>query len=151
MVRDVDTNHRVPHYLIKPNTSLPTEVTEIFGTVMPNQRRVHLQIVESGLDPKQPPVKLGACVIDDLPAKLPEGSEIAVTIRYDEQSLVHVDAKDVTSGKRASTKIVRHENLKPQLESPTGDEADVTTLRGDKEALEPAVRNRPSRVESAKK
>ena len=150
MVRDVVSNHRVPHYLIKPNTSLPTEVTETFGTVMPNQRRVHLQIVESGLDPKQPPVKLGACVIDGLPAKLLEGSEIAVTIRYDEQSMVHVDAKDVTSGKRASTKIVRHENLKPQLESPTGDEADVTTLKGGEDALKPAVRNRPPRVESAK-
>ncbi|MBT6158154.1 MAG: Hsp70 family protein [Planctomycetaceae bacterium] len=150
MVREVETSHRVPHYLIKPNTSLPTEVTETFGTVMPNQRRVHLQIVESGLDPKQPPVKLGACIIDDLPAKLPEGSEIAVTIRYDEQSLVHVDAKDVTSGKRASTKIVRHENLKPQLESPNGDEADVTTLKGDEDIAKPAVRNRPPRVESAK-
>jgi molecular chaperone DnaK len=147
MVRDVESSHRVPHYLIKPNTPLPTEVTEIFGTVMPNQRRVHLQIVESGLDAKQKPVKLGACVIDGLPAELPEGSEIAVTIRYDEQSLVHVDAKDVTSGKQASTQIIRHENLKPQLESPAGEEADVTTLKSDEDVARPAMRKRPAQIE----
>jgi molecular chaperone DnaK len=149
MVRDVESNHRVPHYLIKPNTPLPAEVTEIFGTVMPNQRRVHLQIVESGLDANQQPVKLGACVIDGLPAELPEGSEIAVTIRYDEQSLVHVDAKDVTSGKKASTRIIRHENLKPQLESPTGEEADVTTLGSGEIAARPAMRKRPAQVDTA--
>ena len=128
MVRDPRTDQRIPHYLIKAGTLLPVEATETFGTVIPNQRRVHLQIVESGLNPDQPPVKLGACVIENLPPNLPEGSEIAVTIRYDEQALVHVDAKDVSSGTQASTEIVRHENLKPQLESPPGPESDVAAL-----------------------
>jgi molecular chaperone DnaK len=140
LVRDVDTNRRIPHYLIKPNTPLPAEITEIFGTVMPNQRRVHLQVIESGITAEQPAVKLGACIIDGLPANLPEGSEIAVTIRYDSQALVHVDAKDVTSGKRASTEIVRHQNLKPQLESPTGDESDVATLKSQFITAEPSPR-----------
>jgi molecular chaperone DnaK len=117
LVRDSNSNTRVPHYLIPANSPLPAFCVRNFGTVIPNQRRVHLQIVESGTSLDQPFVKLGECIIDDLPPDLPEESEIAVTIRYDEQAKVHVSAKEVVSGKIASTEIIRQENLLPQLES----------------------------------
>jgi molecular chaperone DnaK len=126
LVRDAKSETRLPHYLIPAGTELPASVTQHFGTVKPNQRRVHLQIVESGTDPDDPPVKLGACIIDDLPPDLPLESQIAVTIRYDEQARVHVSAKDVTSGKEASTEIIRQQNLVPQLE--TQSTADVSML-----------------------
>jgi molecular chaperone DnaK len=117
LVRDTKSNTRVPHYLIQTNSPLPVSCVRNFGTVIPNQRRVHLQIIESGTSLDQPFVKLGDCIIDDLPPDLPEESEIAVTIRYDEQAKVHVSAKEVVSGKIASTEIIRQENLLPQLES----------------------------------
>src|SRR5262249_4956115 len=79
LVRDMQTNTRVPHYLVPANTPLPTEATQNFGTVSENQRRVHLQIVESGTSDDKPPAVLGSCIIDGLPPNLPEGSEIAVT------------------------------------------------------------------------
>ncbi|MBW3541999.1 MAG: Hsp70 family protein [Planctomycetes bacterium] len=129
MVRDTDTNKRVPHYLISDHTPLPTARTENFGTVVPGQRRVTLQIVESGTSPEQPPVKLGECIIDDLPANLPEGSEVAVTIRYDEQARVHVEARDVTSGKEASVEIVRQENVVKQLQAERHEETDASIVR----------------------
>lgn len=117
LVRNPKTNKREPHYLLKANTPLPADVTNNYGTVVPNQKRVHLQIVESGTSDEHPPAKLGNCVIDGLPPNLPEGSEIAVTISYDAEARVHVSAKDVASGKRASTAIVRQENVVPQLAS----------------------------------
>ncbi len=110
LVRD-EKNERVPHFLIPANTPLPAEFTQSYGTVRPNQKRVHLRIVESGTMADQQFVELGTCVIDDLPPNLPENSLISVTISYDEQARVHVSAKDVTSGKVASTTIVREENL----------------------------------------
>lgn len=125
LVRDKKKGMRFPFYLIDRNTPLPASGTHNFGTVVPNQRRVHLQIIESGTSAEQPPVKLGACVIDELPPNLPEGSQIAVTIRYDEQARVHVEAKDVTSGKLAHTEIIRQENLVPQLESKWIEDEDV--------------------------
>ena len=124
LVRDTKAGTRFPHYLIEANTPLPASETQNFGTVIKNQKRVHLQIVESGTSPDQPPAKLGACVVDDLPPNLPEGSAIAVTISYDAQARVHVSAKDVTSGKEATTEIIRQENLVPQLESKWKDEED---------------------------
>ena len=117
LVRDMETNTRVPHYLVQANTQLPTEATQHFGTVAKGQKRVHLQIVESGITPEKPPTVLGSCVIDGLPPDLPEGSEIAVTIHYDEQARVHVSAKDVASGKKATAELIRSESLVPQLAS----------------------------------
>ena len=118
LVRNVKEKVRFPHDLIAANTPLPTAFTDTFGTVIANQKRVHLHIIESGTEPGQPYVELGTCVIDDLPPNLPENSQISVTIRYDEQARVHVEAKDVTSGKIATTEIVREENLVSQ---PTSD------------------------------
>lgn len=147
LVRDPVTNRRVPHYLIPANTSLPAEQTQGFGTVVENQRRVRLVVVESGAGPEDPLVKLGDCVIDRLPPNLPENSEIAVTIRYDEMAKVHVSARDVASGKRAEAEIIRAENIKPQLTTDQTSEGearlvgDVSTSSVEIEATPPP--NRP--------
>ncbi len=117
LIRDMKTQTRVPHYLIPANTPLPTESTQQFGTVVENQRRVHLVIVESGTSPDQPYVVLGDCRVDGLPPNLPEGSKIDVTISYDPQATVHVSAKDAASGKSAHTEILRQENIVAQLTS----------------------------------
>jgi len=131
LIRDMKTRNKVPHYLIPANTPLPASETHTFGTVVVNQKRVHLQIVESSTSEQKPPVKLGGCVIEDLPPDLPEGSEIAVTIQYDRQARVQVSARDVTSGKEASTEILRQENLVNQLESDQSDETELAYVRGE--------------------
>ena len=116
LIRDVESGQRVPHYLISANTPLPAATTHVFGTVVKNQNRVHVQIVESGAGPDQPYTLLGACRISELPASLPEGSEVEVTISYDHQARVHVSARELVSGRVAEVEIVRQENLAAQLE-----------------------------------
>src|SRR3954451_10187534 len=64
LVRDRERRVRVPHYLIEANTPLPIAKTQTYGTVVPNQKRVHLQIVESGTSPGATPAVLGRCIID---------------------------------------------------------------------------------------
>jgi molecular chaperone DnaK len=107
LVRDVKSNERVPHYLLPANTPLPCAFRQRFGTVVTNQKKVHLHIIESGTSPDDPCVEIGECVVHGLPEKLPVGAPIEVTIRYDEQARVHLEAVDVTSGVRAETTIVR--------------------------------------------
>ncbi len=116
LIRDEATGQRVPHYLIPANTPLPFSRTHVFGTVVANQARVHVRIVESGAGPEKPPIVLGDCEIRDLPANLPEGTEIEVTISYDHQARVHVSACEPTSGRQAEVEIIRQQNVAGQLE-----------------------------------
>ncbi|MGQ0633244.1 MAG: Hsp70 family protein [Planctomycetaceae bacterium] len=127
LVRDMQSNKRVPHFLIPPNTPLPATATKNFGTVVANQRRVSLVIVESGAGTDREYAELGVCAIDELPPDLPVDSLIAVTISYDESARVTVAARDVTSGKAARTVIDRSENLVSAR--PAEPEDDVITLR----------------------
>ncbi len=124
LVRDETTGKRVPHYLIAANTPLPVAVTHVFGTVVANQNRVHVRIVESGAGADRPPTVLGDCQITDLPADLPEGTEIEVTISYDHQARVHVAAREPVSGRAAEAEIIRQENVNAQLEQQPGPEDD---------------------------
>lgn len=111
LIRDAATQARVPHYILPANTPLPASVTQTYGTVSENQRRVHLRIVESGTAADASHVELGMCQVDPLPENLPEAAEIEVTIRYDEQARVHVEAKVLLTGQVAQTEIVRPENM----------------------------------------
>lgn len=124
LIRDTKKKTRIPHYLIPENSELPASITQTFGTVIPNQRRVNLHIVESGTIADQQFVELGTCIVEDLPPNLPEQSLVEVTITYNEQARVLVTAKDVTSGKQAQTVIVRQENLvaKPATKTAARDE-----------------------------
>lgn len=140
LVRDPQSDRRIPRYLIQPNASLPAAATETYGTVVDDQRTVRLHVLESGPTLEEPPVALGMCVIEDLPRNLPEGSRIAVTISYDESARVHVTAREVQSGKQASTEIVRQENLIPQLETRPAPQSDQTA--GDQPASNPRAAKR---------
>lgn len=119
-----ENGQRVPHYLIEANTPLPVAKTHIFGTVVADQNRVHVRIVESGAGSDRPPSVLGDCEIKDLPRNLPEGTEIEVTISYDHQARVHVSAREPVSGCRAEVEIIRQGNLNAQLEQQPGPEND---------------------------
>ena len=107
LVRDVETNQRVPYALIEPNTPLPAAATKIFGTVAPNQRRVTLTVVEGGTQPSDPPVAIGTCTVDQLPPDLPVESQVEVTISYDASALVEVTARELSSGRAARVQIAR--------------------------------------------
>ena len=140
LIRDADTGERVPHYILPAHTQLPTSVSQIYGTVSQNQRRVHLRIVESGTAADSTYVELGTCQIEPLPENLPEGTEIEVTITYDEQARVHVGAKVLATGQEAQTEIVRPENLVVSALSEGADGSEVMIKS------EPAVQPSPAPV-----
>ncbi len=145
LVRDDTTGGRVPHYLLAANTQLPAEAKQTVGTVVPNQRRAHLYVVESGTAADAHYVELGTCVVDPLPDGLPEGSEIEVTIRYDEQARVHVSAREMKTGQVAHTEIVRPENLMVSAISEESRDADIAVKGrpGHKPILSPATIAQP--------
>lgn len=125
LIRDPNSEERRPHYLIPENTPLPCAYRQTFGTVTENQKRVNLHIVESGATLGEEYVELGTCQIDNLPERLPDRSPIEVTIQYDEQGRVRVNAMDLTSGQQARTTIVRSQDdgtAVPEMEQLQADE-----------------------------
>jgi molecular chaperone DnaK len=132
LIRDHDTGMRIPHYILPAHTQLPTSVSQIYGTVKDNQRRVHLRIVESGTAADSAYVELGTCLIEPLPENLPQATEIEVTITYDEQARVHVGAKVLATGQETQTEIIRPENLV------------VSALNEEAEAAEVMVKSEPA-------
>jgi molecular chaperone DnaK len=140
LVRDMKRDERVPHYLLPANTRLPASAKQIVGTVVANQQRAHLHVVESGTAADVHFVELGTCVVDPLPENLPDGSEIEVTIRYDEQARVHVSAKVLKNGQTAHAEIVRPENLKVSAlqEGRSEDDVAVKSAAEDKPIRAPA-------------
>ncbi len=156
LIRDKRTNRRVPHYLIPAGTPLPASVTKAFGTVKPNQRRVRLQVVESGTRPGEPYVKLGTCLIERLPPNLPEGAIVDVTLEYDEQARVQVSAREAVSGRLARAVLVRPESVRPlpsepgageesQEAGPTGRQPKASEAEGVEASAAPS---RPASVRS---
>ncbi|MFK7778751.1 MAG: Hsp70 family protein [Gimesia sp.] len=141
LVRDQKGQQRMPHYLLPANTKLPASVKHTYGTVSPNQRRVHLKLIESGASQDEPFVILGNCVIEGLPENLPVDSKIEVLMEYDSEARVHVSARDLASGKAAEIEITREQNLiqgsldKAQLNEPSQVDEDLSNTNMMKEVL----------------
>lgn len=150
LVRDLKTEQRRPHYLIPANTPLPCAYRQRFGTVVPGQGMVHLFIIESGLAPADSYVELGECLIEGLPPDLPVSSPIEVTIRYDEQARVHVEALVISSGQSAKVTLVRPPVLIPTATGTVPSNVPVTQVsgvasRGDQFSLLPNPAAAPER------
>jgi molecular chaperone DnaK len=101
-----DNKLRVSH-LVPHNTALPVAVKKQFGTVRDGQTSVTVRIVEGESRDPDECIAVGACTIKPLPDNLPKGSPVEVTFRYDNSGRLHVEAMEVTGGKRASVAIDR--------------------------------------------
>lgn len=93
--------------LVPHNTGLPCAVKKQFGTVRDRQTVVTVRIVEGESREPDECIPVGECTIEQLPDGLPRGSPVEVTFRYDNSGRLHVDAMELTSGKRATVSIDR--------------------------------------------
>ncbi|QDT89538.1 Hsp70 family protein [Gimesia algae] len=139
LVRDQSGQQRIPHYILPANTKLPASVKHTYGTVSPNQRRVHLKLIESGASQDEPFVILGNCVVEGLPADLPVDSKIEVLMEYDAEARVHVSARDCTSGKEAKIEITHEQNLVQQTLNGTSQSLPANTEVKSENAEDPLI------------
>ena len=94
--------------MIKKGTKLPCEVTNRFGTSKPDMRQVTIRVAEGEKTDPKGCSPLGAAFIE-LPEKLPQGTPISVTYRYDANQILEVIAK--VEGREVTTKINRNAGL----------------------------------------
>lgn len=138
MIRDTETNTRVPYYLIEANTPVPAAKEHLFGTATAGQRKVRLTIVESGATASDPVEVIGECLLDNLPEGLPIDSEIIVTLSYDAAARICLSGRVKATGQEVTTELVREESLRK-----------VDALAGQSGPSSPAIPTRPGAVAKA--
>lgn len=102
---------RVNDILIPKNTMLPTAASRVYRTVIENQQRVRVKVLQGEAQQADSCILIGDCWIDDLPPNLPKYSPVQVRCGVGSNGLIDVMALDMTSGRIARTEIHRSSGL----------------------------------------
>ena len=97
--------------MIIKNESMPNgirEVSEVFGTLYPNQKSVSIEIYENDCMDKyfeiEEELKLGDTILE-LPGNLPQNSPIEVTLKLSNEGILQVTGLDKTGNRKIEAKM----------------------------------------------
>ena len=111
-ITDPDNRSRkINHIMIPKNTQIPFSISQRFVTNSPNQRTIHVNILEGEAKDPAACTLIGDFRIVDLPPNLPQGSPVEVTYSYDASGRISATARDLTGNREAATEIVRDSGL----------------------------------------
>jgi molecular chaperone DnaK len=97
--------------LINKNTTIPTKANQIFSTADDNQTAVTIHVLQGERDVATGNKSLGQFNLTDI-APAPRGMpQIDVTFDIDANGILHVSAKDKSTGKEAKIKIQANSGL----------------------------------------
>src|SRR5439155_18970112 len=102
---------RVNDILIAKNTQLPTAASRVYRTVVVNQPRVRVKVLQGEAHQADACIAIGECWIEGLPANLPKSAPVQVRCAVGSNALVDIMALDMTSGKMARAEIHRASGL----------------------------------------
>ena len=102
---------RVNDPLIPKNTQLPTAASRVYRTVVENQPRVRVKVLQGEAHQADACISIGECWIEGLPPNLPKHSPIQVRCGVGTNGLIDVMALDMTSGKMARAELHRSSGL----------------------------------------
>jgi molecular chaperone DnaK len=101
----VETKGGVMTVLIPRNTTIPTRKSEIFSTAEDNQSQVEIHVLQGERPLASENKSLGRFILDGIPPA-PRGTpQIEVTFDIDANGILHVSAKEKSSGKEQKVVI----------------------------------------------
>jgi len=97
--------------LIQRNTTVPTSKSQIFSTAADNQTQVEINVLQGEREMAVDNKSLGRFILDGIPPAMRGMPQIEVTFDIDANGILHVTAKDKTSGKEQKISIQNSTNL----------------------------------------
>ncbi|MDX1659791.1 MAG: molecular chaperone DnaK [Nitriliruptorales bacterium] len=101
----IETKGGVTHKLIERNTTIPTKRSEVFTTADDNQPSVEVHVLQGEREMASDNKSLGKFMLTDIPPAPRGVPQIEVTFDIDANGIVHVNAKDLGTGKEQSMTI----------------------------------------------
>jgi Molecular chaperone len=101
----IETMGGVSTPLIERNTTIPTKKSQVFSTAANNQTSVEIHVLQGERSVASGNKTLGRFILDGIPPA-PRGiPQVEVTFDIDANGILHVDAKDLGTGKKQSITI----------------------------------------------
>jgi len=107
----IETLGGVMTKLIEKNTTIPTRKSQIFSTAADNQPAVSIHVLQGERDMASNNKTLGRFELVGIPPAPRGVPQIEVTFDIDANGIVHVNAKDLGTGKEQSIKITASSGL----------------------------------------
>ena len=101
----IETLGGVSTPLIERNTTIPTKKSQIFSTAANNQTSVEIHVLQGERSVASGNKTLGRFILDGIPPASRGVPQIEVTFDVDANGILHVDAKDLGTGKKQSITI----------------------------------------------
>ncbi|MFZ1721924.1 MAG: molecular chaperone DnaK [Microgenomates group bacterium] len=97
--------------LIERNTTIPTSKSQTFSTAADNQTQVEINVLQGEREMAVDNRSLGRFILDGIPPASRGVPQVEVTFDIDSNGILHVAAKDKTSGKEQKITIQNSTNL----------------------------------------
>jgi molecular chaperone DnaK len=97
--------------LIERNTTIPTSKSQIFSTAADNQTSVEIHVLQGEREMAADNKSLGRFILDGIPPARRGMPQVEVKFDIDSNGILHVTAKDKTSGKEQKISIQNSTNL----------------------------------------